>query len=265
MQLMDGRRMFLRPFRNEVDTLRQRYPEAAAEAARALERMAASRPQFGHGQPMRGHGPPPMHGRSFSPPVHQGGPRPLLDRGRSPPPHRGASPPPFVDRGRSPPPYRGASPPPFAERGRRPPYRGASPPPFLDRGHSPQYRRGSPPPFLDGGRKRMRSSSRSLSRSREGRRRAARSTSPDAILAPVLVDQSLQRGGQWEWMLTGREVFIDGLSDSRDDAALWQQLMPLVAAAGGTGEDGWWQLQLLQTCVGLRGCSTALRGRPLPC
>lgn len=220
--------MFLRPFRNEVDALKQRFPEAAAEAARALERMAANRPQFGHGQPpVHGHSfsPLPMRGRSFSPPVHRGSPGPRLDRGRSPPPYRGASPQRFRDRGRSPPPHRGASPPPFLERGRSPPpYRGASPPPFFERG-----------------RKRVRSGSRSLSRGQEGRRRAARSTSPDALLAPVLVDQSLQRGGQQEWLLTGREVFIGGLSDSRDDAALWHQLMPLVAAAGGTGADGWWE------------------------
>lgn len=203
-QLMNGRRVFLRPFRTEVEGLRQRFPEAAAEATRALNDLAAQGPP----PPMRGRSPPPM-------------------RGRSPPPFRGQSPPPGFGRSSPPPGLRGRSPPPA--------FRSHSPPPGFGHGSPPPGFRGrSPLPPSERGRKRARSGSRSLSRGRDGRW-AARGASPDAILAPVLLNHFLQRGGQQEWALTGRQVFITGLEHSRDDAAIWQQLMPLVAAAGGTG------------------------------
>ena len=197
-QLM-GRQLFIRPFRTEVDALKRRFPEAAAEAARALKDLAAQGPPWGRGPPPHLRGPPP----------HM--------RGGSPPPFRDRSPPPFRDR--SPSPFRGGSPPPF---------RGRSPPRVVE----------------ERGRKRARSGGRSMSPGR----RSARSVSPDAILAPVLVDHFLQRGGQREWMLTGREVQVTGLRDSRDDAAVWQQVMPLVAAAGGTGAGSWRRWSRVQGC-----------------
>lgn len=184
-QLM-GRQLFLRPFRSEVDALKRRFPAAAAEAARALEDLAAQGPPWGPGPPPHLRGPPPhMRSGSLSP-----------------------------FRGRSPPPFRGRSP---------------------------------PPPIEERGRKRARSGGWS----RSPGRRAARSVSPDAILAPVLVDHFLQRGGQREWMLTGREVQVAGLRDSRDDAVVWQQVMPLVAAAGGTGAE--W-LEVVEPSAGLPVC-----------
>ncbi|PRW57934.1 RNA binding rggm [Chlorella sorokiniana] len=49
--------------------------------------------------------------------------------------------------------------------------------------------------------------------------------------------QGAEREGQQEWLLTGRQVEISGLRDSGDEAAMWQQIMPLVGAAGGTVTD----------------------------
>ena len=67
-------------------------------------------------------------------------------------------------------------------------------------------------------------------------RRRARSASPDAVLAPVLLRHFLRPGQPEEWALTGRDAFVTGFQDHVPEADLWAQLLPLVEAAGGTGE-----------------------------